>query len=73
MTLKKFFNLLIVVISVCMVLPIPLAIFVDMTYHWLLLVTLPAGLVLLTIAIILRVVLPFDKYEAKRQIKKDQK
>lgn len=55
--LRKVLNVLIVSIAVAVVLPIPLALWVDMTYHWLLLVTIPFGVPLLTGMIIWRVVL----------------
>lgn len=55
--LRKILNVAITVIAVAIVLPIPLAIWVDMTYHWLLLITLPIGIPLLAGLLLWRVLL----------------
>jgi hypothetical protein len=52
--LKKILSWSIVIIAFLMVFPLPLAIFVDMTYHWLLLITIPFGAPLLLILLIWR-------------------
>ena len=55
--LKKILNTSIVLVAIAIVLPIPLAYFVDLTYHWLLLVTIPFGVPVLIALIIWRVLL----------------
>jgi ABC-type sugar transport system permease subunit len=52
--LKKVLSWSIIGIAIVTILPLPLAIFVDSTYHWLLLITLPIGLLTLLILLIWR-------------------
>jgi hypothetical protein len=44
----------IIAVLILMIAPIPLAALVDMTFHWLLLVTLPVGIVIITVLAIVR-------------------
>lgn len=55
--MTKFLNWFIVLAAIAIILPIPLAMFVDMTYHWLLLISIPFGIPLLILLVILRYVL----------------
>lgn len=61
MTLKKFFLYLSILIAILAILPLPLALFVDKTYHWLLIVTIPVGAILFTVSIVLWAVIKEPK------------
>jgi hypothetical protein len=52
--LKKILSWSIIIIAILMLLPIPLAIFAEMTFHWLLLITIPFGAPLLLILLLWR-------------------
>jgi membrane protease YdiL (CAAX protease family) len=55
--MKKLFLYLSITTYILTVLPLPLAIWVDLTYHWLLLITLPFGSLLGTIFLIIWIML----------------
>ena len=62
----KILGYSIVIVLIVTVLPIPLAAFVDMTFHWLLLVTIPAGVILISILAIIRQVLVEKRKKQKK-------
>lgn len=66
--MKKIFFYLSISTFVLAILPIPLAFFGDLTYHWLLLVTIPIGGILGGIFLIIWAVL--NDREKKRNEKK---
>jgi len=51
--MKKLFLYLSITTAILAILPLPFAIFVDITYHWLLIVTIPAGILLASIFLII--------------------
>jgi hypothetical protein len=67
--MKKIFLYLSISIYVLAVLPLPLAFLVDMTFHWLLIVTIPVGGILGSIFLIIWAVLK-DK-QRKEEIKSE--
>ncbi len=66
--MKKTFLTLIITIAVLAVLPLPLAVFVDLTFHWLLIVTIPAGGILIALLSIIWAIL--KQREDKKKGKK---
>jgi uncharacterized membrane protein (DUF106 family) len=67
--MKKLFLYLSISVYVLAVLPLPLAFLVDMTFHWLLIVTIPVGAILGSIFLIIWAVLK-DK-ERKEEMKSE--
>ncbi len=55
--LRRILSIAIIVLAVAIVLPIPLALLVDMTFHWLLLITLPIGVPILGGLVLWRLIL----------------
>lgn len=55
--LRRILTIAIIVLAVAIVLPIPLALLVDMTFHWLLLITLPIGVPILGGLVLWRLIL----------------
>jgi len=53
---KKVLNLLLIITMVLLYLPLVLAYFIDMTYHWLMLATIPIGGVILIALCVLKIV-----------------
>jgi hypothetical protein len=67
--MKKLFLYLSISIYVLAILPLPLAFLVDMTFHWLLIVTIPVGGILGSIFLIIWTVL--KEKQRKEEIKSE--